>query len=618
MCNMKKKLINFTKAFAFLFVCVFGMSSCYDDDDLKGDIADLQTRVASLEDWQKSVNSDIVSLKTIVEALQSKNFITSVTPLTAATGDSGYTITFQTGQSITIMNGKDGLNGKDGVNGKDGINGKTPAIAVKQDADGVYYWTIDGEYLTDGNGNKMRVTGEKGDTGAQGDKGDKGDKGDTGDKGDKGDTGDKGDKGDKGDDGAQGEKGDKGDDGITPQLRISDDNYWQISTDDGSTWTYLLSNGYKVKATGDTGAKGDKGDTGAKGDKGDTGAKGDKGDSFFKSVDTTNPAFVAFTFADGTTINVPRSNGITVSFVGDKIEINHVDGKGTATVNFTGLTQDNYKAVYAELKTNSGYAFGIATRANSPVVTISAPDFTDDECTSTVNISNCNISDNAILVVTVVDNNGKETSTSVVVETPRSWTDNKFEVYGVGDWNWAARNIGNGDKTISLQADLDFEGKEFCQISKLRGGTVDGNNHTISNFEFDGTFGGIVGDASGSSIRNLNINNATITSSSQSAAVLSYGSDCTIENVKVKDSEITSRFECGGFVGYVSYSNMNFTIKNCSIENTTLKSTDGSKKVDPIYGYIHPNPATCHSNGNKWTNVTIVKGSASSTVDGSD
>ena len=77
--------------------------------------------------------------------------------------------------------------------------------------------------------------------------------------------------------------------GVTPQLKIGEDNLWYVSYDNGATWVSL-----GVKATGDTGAtgeKGDKGDTGAtgeKGDKGDTGAtgpqgekgeKGDKGDT---------------------------------------------------------------------------------------------------------------------------------------------------------------------------------------------------------------------------------------------------------------------------------------------------------------------------------------------------
>ena len=70
--------------------------------------------------------------------------------------------------------------------------------------------------------------------------------------------------------------------GVTPQLKIGEDNLWYVSYDNGATWVSL-----GVKATGDTGAtgeKGDKGDTGAtgaqgeKGDKGDTGATGEKGD----------------------------------------------------------------------------------------------------------------------------------------------------------------------------------------------------------------------------------------------------------------------------------------------------------------------------------------------------
>ena len=67
-----------------------------------------------------------------------------------------------------------------------------------------------------------------------------------------------------------GDTGEKGDPGITPQLKIGEDNYWYVSYDDGATWASL-----GVKATGE---KGDKGDTGAQGEKGDTGAQGEKGD----------------------------------------------------------------------------------------------------------------------------------------------------------------------------------------------------------------------------------------------------------------------------------------------------------------------------------------------------
>lgn len=85
-----------------------------------------------------------------------------------------------------------------------------------------------------------------------------------------------------------GAKGDKGDDGTTPQLKIGEDNLWNVSYDNGETWVSL-----GVKATGDAGKDGvtphigENGnwwlgdiDTGvsAKGPKGDTGPQGPPGE----------------------------------------------------------------------------------------------------------------------------------------------------------------------------------------------------------------------------------------------------------------------------------------------------------------------------------------------------
>ena len=72
-----------------------------------------------------------------------------------------------------------------------------------------------------------------------------------------GETGAKGDKGDTGASGMDGANGADGKDGITPMLKIGDNNLWHVSYDNGNVWTSL-----GVKATG---AKGDKGDTGTSG-----------------------------------------------------------------------------------------------------------------------------------------------------------------------------------------------------------------------------------------------------------------------------------------------------------------------------------------------------------------
>ena len=91
----------------------------------------------------------------------------------------------------------------------------------------------------------------------------------------KGEKGEKGDKGDPGQDGAPGKDGapgQDGKDGVTPQLKIGDDNLWYVSYDGGQTWVSL-----GVKATGEKGDTGEAGQQGNKGDKGDNGAQGKDG-----------------------------------------------------------------------------------------------------------------------------------------------------------------------------------------------------------------------------------------------------------------------------------------------------------------------------------------------------
>lgn len=132
----------------------FGMGSCAkeDIDDIRKELQEHDDRLTSLEEWQKSVNTNISSLQGLIEALENEDYVTGVTPL--ADG-SGYEISFLKSGKITIKHGEQGEKGEAGT---------TPVISVKQDADGKYYWTVNGEWLFDG-GNKMPVTGEKGDEG---------------------------------------------------------------------------------------------------------------------------------------------------------------------------------------------------------------------------------------------------------------------------------------------------------------------------------------------------------------------------------------------------------------------------------------------------------------------
>lgn len=243
-----------------MFFSLLALSSCneeYDDTWVKETTEDLKDRVAALEEWQKSVNTSITTLQDLIAALEDKDYVTGVTPLEDGTG---YVITFLKSGSITIKHGEKG------ETGDKGDKGDTPAISVKQDVDGKYYWTLDGEWLLDG-GNKMPVTGEKGDKGDQGDKGETGDKGDTGAA------------------------------AVAPQLQINaDTNEWEISTDGGATWT---STG--VKATGD------KGEPGIQGSVGPSGAACGISDV---TIDGTNVIFTLGTGPDAQQFSVPLSSSV--------------------------------------------------------------------------------------------------------------------------------------------------------------------------------------------------------------------------------------------------------------------------------------------------------------------
>ena len=244
-------------AFAIMTMAIV-LSSCkYNDDDIWNSVHNLEDRVAKLEELCQQMNTNVSSLQTIVTALQSNDYITGITPVVENGKEIGYTITFSKSDAITIYHGRDGHDGIDGTNGSDGADGVTPVIGVRQDVDGIYYWTLNGDWLTDDSGNKIKAEGTDGKDGADGADGS------------------------DGADGTDGTNGQDGQDGITPKFKIEND-YWFISYDNGATWTQL------GKATGEDGAD------------------GVNGDSIFKGV-TQDDDNVYFELADGSVITVSKS-----------------------------------------------------------------------------------------------------------------------------------------------------------------------------------------------------------------------------------------------------------------------------------------------------------------------
>ena len=98
------------------------------------------------------LNMGVASLQTIVDALQANDYVTSVVPIMEDGKTVGYTLNFSQSGAVNIYHGRDG---KDGVDGEDGADGYTPAISVARGDDGRYYWTLDGQWMTDGEGNMI-------------------------------------------------------------------------------------------------------------------------------------------------------------------------------------------------------------------------------------------------------------------------------------------------------------------------------------------------------------------------------------------------------------------------------------------------------------------------------
>ena len=256
------------KTLTLLLLAALTFAACkYDDSELweqvnqnTEELAAQAARIAALEAWQAETNTNIEALQTL---LSTTDYITAVTPVVKDGVEVGFTISFLNTPAITIYHG---------TKGDKGDKGDTPQIGATQADDGNWYWTLNGEFLTDTDGNPIRANGTQGE---------------------------------------QGDQGPAGDDAPLPQLatgaklneqQITTDSQNKdiepdaiyLSVDGGQTWTRV---------------------SGEKGNTGSTGPTGPQGDSFFESVDTKNADYVIFKLANnGSTFQVPRYTGIGLTF----------------------------------------------------------------------------------------------------------------------------------------------------------------------------------------------------------------------------------------------------------------------------------------------------------------
>lgn len=193
------------KKYVVFFLMLGLLASCnkYDDSELWDAVNGIDTRLSALEKTCKEMNVNISALQTIVDVLETNDYVTNVTAVMEDGVEIGYKIDFNVHSSITIYHGKDGEKGEPGEKGESGekgekgeqgengltpyinedgywcvgdsntgikaegtpgatpqiingywyignentgvlakgTNGISPVIGVKQDTDGKYYWT---------------------------------------------------------------------------------------------------------------------------------------------------------------------------------------------------------------------------------------------------------------------------------------------------------------------------------------------------------------------------------------------------------------------------------------------------------------------------------------------
>ena len=121
-----------------VFLSVF--SGC--TDMVQPELDETHAKLQALQELVGAVNWDLHILDLIVRELDDSH---TILPESFHQTEDGYEVSFRDGKKIVIPFGKDGVDGRMFV-----------PVGVR-DEDGLYYWTVDGEWLLDAEGNRMRA-----------------------------------------------------------------------------------------------------------------------------------------------------------------------------------------------------------------------------------------------------------------------------------------------------------------------------------------------------------------------------------------------------------------------------------------------------------------------------
>ena len=406
------------------------------------------------------------------ELLNTTDMITGVSAVTEDGETVGYTITFLHSDPITIYNGAKGADGEDGA------DGQTPQIGLAQAADDNWYWTLNGETLTDADGNPIRANGMDGADGEDGE------------------------------DGATGPEGQPGTSAPTPQIllgssipasgtvqtdggtTIADARY--LSVDGGATW-------YRVSGT-----------------------DGADGDTWFAEAPKKEGNYYVFTLAnDGGSFKVAAYQPFCILAKGETLESfdNATVPVNEATTLYLSIDEGiEYSSIVAQATPVDGDA--VLTRADGWSAKVAE---STDGITVTVTPGNAGY---ALLDVSLLLTDGGKLTASRLLTKGYSYDNNTYTVYtadGLKAWAEAAQSdfslncilaaditlptVAEGESNWTLIGTYDHYYNRYT-------GTFDGGGHTITGLTINqsgtdhvGLFGCIGGRGT---VKNLTLENVNI------------------------------------------------------------------------------------------------------------
>lgn len=148
------------------------------------------------------------------------------------------------------------------------------------------------------------------------------------------------------------------------------------------------------------------------------------------------------------------------------------------------------------------------------------------------------------------------------------------------------------DYDYVLANNLDFTGYNWADTGNAFYGTLDGNNHVISNLTFTAAngYGGIFARVNGGSISNLQLDNITLAASTRIGLLIgrTENNPVLVENIVIMNSSVSGA-DSNGTGGLIGQTAVATEINNVAIINTNL--TSSNKNVGGLIGRVDKSTA---------------------------